>query len=132
MLCTCGITCPLFFFHPMHLILSLPFFSLSLLVVTQIRGHITGHSPPSPPRFVPCIFIARRLQLFLPSSTRVELSCLSMYVPTLLVSALSRSGVRSADAIRKLQQIYKLTNLYNLKGGILAWSKEIDSSVPTY
>ena len=29
--------------------------------------------PPYPLRFVPCIFIARRFQLFLPSSTRVEL-----------------------------------------------------------
>ncbi|RMF30724.1 MAG: sulfurtransferase, partial [Bacteroidetes bacterium] len=23
-------------------------------------------------------------------------------------------------------------NLYNLKGGILAWAREIDASVPTY
>ena len=51
---------------------------LSLLVVTQIRGHIAASSPPFPLRFVPCIFIARRFQLFLPSlvderGTRVEL-----------------------------------------------------------
>ena len=39
---------------------------------------------PCPLRFVPCIFIARRFQLFLPSSTRVEL-CL----PTLLAGTLS-------------------------------------------
>ena len=43
-----------------------------------------------------------------------------------------RSGKRSADAIRELQNLYQFDNLYNLKGGILAWSKEIDSSVPTY
>ena len=51
---------------PSHL-LSLPLFSLSLLVVTQIRGHIlVGSSPPLPLRLVAFIFIARRLQPFLP------------------------------------------------------------------
>ena len=43
-----------------------------------------------------------------------------------------RSGVRSANAIRELENIFGYTNLFNLKGGILAWSKEIDNSVPTY
>ena len=56
------------FFFPSRLI-SAPFFSLYLLVVTQIRGHIAGSPPPYPLRFVPCTFIARRLQPFLPSST---------------------------------------------------------------
>ena len=36
-----------FFFFPSHL-LSSPFCSLSLLVVTQIRGHIAGSFPPLP------------------------------------------------------------------------------------
>ena len=54
-----------------------PFFSLSLLliilVVTGIRGHmIAGSSPTSPLRFVPCFFMATRLQPFLPSWTRVD------------------------------------------------------------
>ena len=49
-------------------------FSLPLIiVVTQIRGHIAGSCSPYPLLFVPCIFIAIRFQLFLPSSTRVEL-----------------------------------------------------------
>ena len=43
-----------------------------------------------------------------------------------------RSGKRSADAIRTLQSLHPFEHLYNLEGGILAWSKEIDSSVPTY
>ncbi len=43
-----------------------------------------------------------------------------------------RSGVRSANAIRELEKLFGFDNLYNLKGGILAWSKEIDSTVPTY
>ena len=43
-----------------------------------------------------------------------------------------RSGVRSANAIRQLQDEFGFDNLYNLKGGILAWSKEIDASIPTY
>ncbi len=43
-----------------------------------------------------------------------------------------RSGQRSADAIRRLQQRFGFDNLYNLEGGILAWAREIDASVPTY
>ena len=42
-----------------------------------------------------------------------------------------RSGQRSAAAVNALQQAGQ-TNLYNLKGGILAWSREIDPSVPQY
>ena len=43
-----------------------------------------------------------------------------------------RSGKRSADAIKTLQKKYGFDNLYNLEGGILAWSDEIDSSVKKY
>ena len=43
-----------------------------------------------------------------------------------------RSGKRSADAIRLLKDLHGFDNLYNLKGGILAWAEEIDTSVPTY
>ena len=38
--------CCLFFFHPIYYLR--PSVSLSLLVVTQIRGHIAGSSPPLP------------------------------------------------------------------------------------
>lgn len=43
-----------------------------------------------------------------------------------------RSGKRSGDAIQYLEQNHGFDNLYNLVGGILAWSDEIDSSVPKY
>jgi molybdopterin/thiamine biosynthesis adenylyltransferase/rhodanese-related sulfurtransferase len=43
-----------------------------------------------------------------------------------------RSGKRSADAIRELQKQFGFTNLYNLKGGVLAYAKEIDQSLPVY
>ncbi len=43
-----------------------------------------------------------------------------------------RSGKRSADAIRELQKLFGFDNLYNLKGGILAYAKEIDQSLTTY
>ena len=43
-----------------------------------------------------------------------------------------RSGQRSADAIKKLQEKHAFDNLYNLEGGILAWSQEIDESIPQY
>jgi rhodanese-related sulfurtransferase len=42
-----------------------------------------------------------------------------------------RSGGRSAKALQTLQTM-GFKRLKNLKGGILAWSKEIDPSVPQY
>lgn len=43
-----------------------------------------------------------------------------------------RSGKRSKNAIRQLKERHGFDNLYNLKGGILAWSEEIDDTVPVY
>ena len=43
-----------------------------------------------------------------------------------------RSGIRSADVIRLLQKSNGYDNLYNLKGGILAWAREIDTTLPIY
>jgi len=43
-----------------------------------------------------------------------------------------KSGVRSGKAIRALQESGYQGKLLNLKGGILAWSDEIDPSVPKY
>ncbi len=43
-----------------------------------------------------------------------------------------RSGVRSAKAIKELEDSFGFENLYNLKGGILAYAKEIDQSLATY
>jgi adenylyltransferase/sulfurtransferase len=40
-----------------------------------------------------------------------------------------RSGGRSGQVIQWLEQNHNLSNLYNLKGGIIAWSREIDPSV---
>jgi adenylyltransferase/sulfurtransferase len=42
-----------------------------------------------------------------------------------------RSGVRSANAVRFLQQ-QGFNEIRNLRGGILAWSRSIDPSKPTY
>ena len=42
-----------------------------------------------------------------------------------------KSGVRSAKAIALLQGA-GFWRLKNLKGGILAWIKEVDPSLPTY
>ena len=42
-----------------------------------------------------------------------------------------RSGKRSAAMVMHLGTM-GYDNLYNLKGGILAWSDEIDSSIPKY
>jgi len=43
-----------------------------------------------------------------------------------------RSGGRSGKMIQWLEKNHGFTNLYNLKGGILAWADEIDPSVPKY
>ena len=43
-----------------------------------------------------------------------------------------RSGVRSANIIRFLQEEHGYTNLLNLKGGILAWIDEIDPTLQRY
>jgi adenylyltransferase/sulfurtransferase len=43
-----------------------------------------------------------------------------------------RSGKRSGDMLLWLEKNHGFENLYNLKGGILAWSREIDPSMPTY
>lgn len=42
-----------------------------------------------------------------------------------------RSGKRSAAAIMQLEQ-QGFTNLYNLKGGMLAWAEEIDQEMTVY
>jgi sulfur-carrier protein adenylyltransferase/sulfurtransferase len=42
-----------------------------------------------------------------------------------------RSGGRSANALKLLRE-HGYQNLHNLKGGILAWSDEIDPSIPKY
>ena len=43
-----------------------------------------------------------------------------------------RSGKRSATIVQMLENEHGYKNLYNLKGGIIAWSDEIDSSIPKY
>jgi molybdopterin/thiamine biosynthesis adenylyltransferase/rhodanese-related sulfurtransferase len=44
-----------------------------------------------------------------------------------------RSGKRSADVIEMLEEIgYDPDKLVNVEGGILAWAKEVDQTLPTY
>lgn len=43
-----------------------------------------------------------------------------------------RSGKRSAVAIMQLEQQLGLTNLYNLKGGIIAWQEAFDPNMSIY
>lgn len=43
-----------------------------------------------------------------------------------------RSGARSGNMVQWLEKNHAFTNLYNLKGGILAWAREIDPEMPTY
>ncbi|WP_231427815.1 rhodanese-like domain-containing protein [Pedobacter sp. Leaf250] len=43
-----------------------------------------------------------------------------------------RSGKRSAAAVMQLEAQYGYENLYNLKGGILAWQEVYDPNMPVY
>lgn len=43
-----------------------------------------------------------------------------------------RSGGRSGRAVEELQQAFGFDNLYNLKGGILAYADEVDPSITKY
>jgi molybdopterin/thiamine biosynthesis adenylyltransferase/rhodanese-related sulfurtransferase len=43
-----------------------------------------------------------------------------------------RSGARSGNMVQWLEKNHGFTNLYNLKGGILAWSDQVDPSVSKY
>ncbi len=70
----------------------------------------------------------------LPEATLVPLGALAGAIPTLdatrHVVVYCRSGVRSADAVRRLSDAgFRATNL---AGGILRWSDEIDPRFPKY
>lgn len=43
-----------------------------------------------------------------------------------------RSGARSGNMVQWLEKNHGFQNLYNLKGGILAWAREIDPEMETY
>ncbi len=44
-----------------------------------------------------------------------------------------RSGVRSTDVINLLREVgYQPDNLVNMEGGILAWAKTVDQTMPVY
>jgi rhodanese-related sulfurtransferase len=43
-----------------------------------------------------------------------------------------KSGRRSSVIIGELERRHGFTNLYNLKGGILAYIQEVDPSLPSY
>ena len=43
-----------------------------------------------------------------------------------------RSGARSGRICQYLEAEHGYTNLFNLKGGILAWADQIDPSMPKY
>ena len=43
-----------------------------------------------------------------------------------------KSGRRSAAIVMELEKRFGYTNLYNLKGGILAYANEVDTSLTVY
>ncbi len=43
-----------------------------------------------------------------------------------------RSGNRSANVVKALEQKHGFNNLYNLRGGILDWAEQIDGNIKKY
>ena len=43
-----------------------------------------------------------------------------------------RSGNRSANVVKALEQRFGFNILYNLKGGVLEWSEKVDDKVKKY
>lgn len=58
----------------------------------------------------------------------LELDKISHDIPVVMQC---RSGARSAAALNQLEQ-NGYTNIYNLKGGILAWAAEIEPGLQVY
>ena len=52
---------------------------------------------------------------------------LSREIPTVFYC---RSGQRAGKTVGFLEAEYGFTNLYNLRGGLLAWAEEIDPQLP--
>ncbi len=48
------------------------------------------------------------------------------------VVVMCRSGKRSAHIVAYLKKMHNYEDVYNLKGGILAYSDEIDPGIPKY
>ena len=48
------------------------------------------------------------------------------------ILVLCRSGARSADIVKFLRDDVGLKNVKNVKGGILAWAREVDPRLPQY
>ena len=109
-----GTSIPCFFLHPIcprsttfSLSPSLP---PSLPVVTQIRGPIAGPSSPLPTRVRAFIFIARRIQHFVLSPTRVELYC----IRSVCVCAMARflGAIGSPDALKSGAALAQTNHMY--------------------
>ncbi|MRX47544.1 rhodanese-like domain-containing protein [Pedobacter puniceum] len=62
------------------------------------------------------------------ASVLLEADKISKDIPVVMQC---RSGARSAAALNQLQNL-GYTNLYNLKGGILAWAAEIEPGMKVY
>lgn len=64
------------------------------------------------------------------------LSSVSAHAPRIardkMVVVHCKGGVRSAKAIRELEDNFGFDNLYNLKGGIIAYAREVDTHIPVY
>ena len=43
-----------------------------------------------------------------------------------------RTGTRSSNIIKMLEDTYSYKNLYNLNGGIMRWREDVDNSIKEY
>ena len=121
--------------HPIYCLrpsfLSPSYQGIILIVVIQIQGHIAGSSP-SRQRFA--FFIARRFQLFLPSSTRVELClptlgalgnklliflCFRKYIPSLTTAGIELQDQHYRQVAFRGLPLGRPMLLHFLKGSFL-------------
>ena len=112
-----------FFFFPYPVCYFRPSFSLPRS--RKLRYEVTQQAllPPFPLRFVRCIFIARMFQLFLPSSTPVEL-CFATLLKAL-------SGVGVAIQSRKVARVREELILFYFLQNIFNFSRRRDSNSRT-
>jgi adenylyltransferase/sulfurtransferase len=89
---------------------------LAIVDVREPHEWEIGNLAPLGARLIPLGQLAERMSE-LDTAAEIVLHC--------------RSGARSAKALHQLRQA-GFRKLWNLQGGILAWSDEVDPSLPKY
>ncbi len=111
---------------------------LPQLAVQDLAGFIAGHTGPAPVLLdVREAWELQTARLDLPGATTLHMPMHSLPArhaeldPAQPVLVLCHHGARSLQCVAYLQQ-QGHGAVYNVAGGIDAWSREVDASVPRY